>query len=459
MTIAELRAARQTAWAKAEALDAKGKESPLSADDEAAFEAALAEYAQHEAAIKAQEDAAADAAAATAKRASTLASMRAAQAEPGRRRTAPDANQPTVTNVRDRVLDDPKRGFATFAHFALEVWECGGNISAIRSNAKLMAAAGTPTMQQGVTADGGVLVPPAFSTQVWDGARQQSNSMLGYCQQIPLEAGVESITIPAINETSRADGSRWGGIQGYWKAELTTMTATKPAARELKFEPQELYVFGYISDKLLRNSPAAASAMLTTAAADEINFKVGKAIFAGDGAGKPLGFLTHAATISIAKETGQAAATIVAANINKMYARCHINWRQGAVWFTNQDVEPALETLSLAVGTGGVPLYTPPGGISEAPYARLKGLPIIPLEYCKTLGTVGDIVLANLGAYGVVTRSMVDQQQSMHLKFDAAQTAFRFIFEVGGQPLLASAITPHEGTNTTSPIVTLATRS
>ena len=380
----------------------------------------------------------------------------AGYAQPVARKTGSEVREPIV--ARAAVLDDPKRGFENFADFAAEVMDTGSNLGAIQKNGRLMAAAGTG-MTQGVTAEGGVLVPPAFSTQVWDGARQQSNSLLQFCDVQMIDPGVQSVTIPAVNETDRATGSRWGGVRGYWKAELTAMTESRPKFRDVKLEPQELYVLGYISDKLLRNAPGTASGMLAKAAADEINFMIGDSIINGDGAGKPRGFLTHGGTVSQAKETGQAAATITKANIDNMWARCHANWRSGAVWFINQTVEPQLETLSATVGTGGVPVYLPAGGVADTPNARLKGRPVIPIEYCAALGTVGDIVLANLSAYAVGLRGMVDQGVSMHLKFDYAQTAFRFIFEVDGQPWLASPITPFKGSNTLSPFVTLATRS
>jgi len=360
-----------------------------------------------------------------------------------------------TSSVRQMTDDDPKRGFANLGDFAMAVQDAGQNP---RTSQRLMAAAGTG-QQVSVKEDGGVFLPPAFSTEIWDRTRMASNSLLGYTDNIPFPTGVESLTIPAINETSRADGSRHGGIRGYWKAELTSLTSSTPKYREVKFQPNELYVFGFVSDKMLRKAPGTASAVLTAGAADEINFKVGDGIFRGDGAGKPLGFLGHAATLDIAKETGQAAATVVKENIDKMYARCHANWRSGAVWFINQDVEPALEQLSATVGTGGVPVYLPAGGVADTPNARLKGLPVIPIEYCSTLGTSGDICLVNLNAYGVAVVGMVDSAVSIHLKFDFAQSAFRFIFEMDGQPWLPSAITPFKGTNTLSPILTLATRA
>jgi HK97 family phage major capsid protein len=366
---------------------------------------------------------------------------------------------PVVESLRFAAESDPKRGYASFGAFALDVMSAGPGLDGILRNEKLMAAAGTG-MTQGVTAEGGILIPPAFSSEIWDGARKPSESMLGYCDVRSIDPGVQSVTFPGINETDRATGSRWGGVRGYWKSELTAMNESRPKFRDVKIEPQELCVLGYISDKLLRHAPGAASQLLMKAAADEINFLIGDSIVNGDGAGKPVGFVGHAATVSVSKETGQAAATITKANIDKMWSRCHANWRSGAVWFVNQSAEVALEELAVSVGTGGVPVYLPAGGVADTPNARLKGRPVVPIEYCAALGTVGDIVLANLGAYCVGTRGMVDQASSMHLKFDYAQTAFRFIFEVDGQPWLASTLTPYKDTTKTlSPIVTLATRA
>lgn len=369
------------------------------------------------------------------------------------------AGTPGVRLGRQKLAieEDPHRGFKSLAHFAARVYDAGNSP---RGDEMLMqVAAGSPTMQQAVNADGGVLVPPGFSKAIWDKVLVKSNSLLSFCDPITIDPGVESMTFPAINETSRADGSRYGGIRGFWKDELTEMTASKATLREVKYTPHELYVFCYISDKLLRNAPMAASSILERGAAEEIAFKVGDAIFEGDGLAKPVGIKTAPATISVAKETGQPAATIVTANVRKMMARMHANWLSGAVWFVNQDVLPALETLQFEIGTGGVPVMLPPGGLSDSPYARLYGKPVIPLEYCSTLGTVGDIVLANLSAYGAAVRGVVDSQYSIHLKFDFAQTAYRLIFEADGHPWLNSPITPFKGTNTTSPFITLATRA
>lgn len=358
--------------------------------------------------------------------------------------------------VRDAVADDPRRGFRNFAEYVTEITENWANPHA--SNKLMRVAAGTG-MTQAVNADGGVFVPPAFSKAIWDRVMQKSNSLLQYCDPVPIDQGVESVTVPALAETSRVDGSRQGGIRGYWKSELTALTSSKPTFREVKLSPNEVYVFAYISDKLLRNAPGTAASMLEQGCADEIAFKIGDSIINGDGAGKPVGVIGHAGTLSISKETSQAAATILIQNLRKMNARLHPNWKSGAAWFVNPDVLPAIESLVFEVGTGGIPAYLPPGGLSASPYSQLYGMPVIPIEYCATLGTVGDIILGNFKAYAVAVKGLQDTAWSMHLKFDYAQSCYRVIFEMDGQPWLNSVITPYKGSNTLSPFVTLATRS
>ena len=360
--------------------------------------------------------------------------------------------------VHESAKDDDARGWESFGHFAVAVHsrDTGGDVD---NRLRLDAAAGTG-MEQGKKADGGVLVPPAYSARIWNGVDQAPESLLRLTDQLPpLPVGQDSITYPANAETSRADGSRAGGIQGYWKAELTQMTESNPTLREVKYEPEELYVYAFVSDKLLRNA-ANVDGYLTTKATEELSFKIGNAIINGTGTGQPVGIITSAnkAKIAVGKETQQAATTIVTENIDKMVARLHP--RAKPVWLINVDTKPQLWQLVQEVGTAGIPLFR--DNIREGEARTLKGYPVIDIEYCATLGTEGDIILVDLKYYGTITRSGgVRSASSIHLKFDYNQTAFRFLTEVDGQPWLSSAITPYKGATdvTLSPFITLATRS
>lgn len=378
------------------------------------------------------------------------------------RRTAPEGATANEVKVgKQRIEDDPRKGFKSFGEFASLVRNAqtpGNYVRDDRMNF-LNAISGMGTVDG---AGGGFLVPEEFSTAIWDGANQQSDSLLARTDQYPISG--ESLELLANAETSRANGSRWGGVRGYWLAEGDQMTASRPKFRKLKLEPKTLACMAWVTDKLLALSPVSLESYLTRAFQDEINFKIGDAIINGTGAGTPKGILTGTAgttssRVSVTKEGGQAAATIVYANVLKAYARLHPRAMTGAIWLYNVGITPSLNQMTISVGTGGAPVYVPPGGASATPYGTLMGLPLVPCEFCAAPGTEGDLILTNLNWYAAGVRGGVRSASSMHLGFDYNQTAFRALIDVDGQPWLESAITPFKGSDTQSATVTIATRA
>jgi HK97 family phage major capsid protein len=370
--------------------------------------------------------------------------------------TVPGDYQPGRVRVEGQASrHDAQRGFRHAGEFYAAVAAAGTPGARVDDRLEFHTAASG--MNQNSGADGGFAVPPAYSTEIWDGLSSDPDNLLPMTDGYTVDG--ESLTFLANAETSRATGSRYGGVRGYWIAEADQITSSNPKLRRVKIEPQQLAVLVYVTDKLLRNAPAALRQYVNRSATAEINWLTSDAIVNGTGVGKPKGLLVSSARVTVAKETGQGAQTLVANNIIKMWSRCHARARRNAVWLINQDIEPQLYTLSLPVGAGGAPIFLPQGGLSTSPYASLFGRPVMPSEYCQTLGTEGDIILTDLKAYLSGTRGGVDEQMSMHLRFDYAETAFRFMYEVDGQPWTASAITPAKSSNTLSPIVTLAARA
>lgn len=310
---------------------------------------------------------------------------------------------------------------------------------------------------QGIPQDGGFLVQQDFADEIFRLAHEQSN-IIGRTRQIPIGANSNGLIMNAIAETSRATGSRWGGVQAYWAAEGDTATATKPKFRQMEMKLNKLIALMYATDEILQDT-TALGAVANQAVSEEIAWTVENSLFRGTGAGQPAGIIGHAATVSVAKETGQTAATIVAQNVMKMYARLWSRSRANAAWFYNQDIEPQLMAMDLPVGTGGVPVYLPPGGLSQSPYGTLLGRPMIPVEYASTLGTVGDLILADFSQYVTITKGGVIAAESMHVQFLTDQMTYRWTYRVDGQPAWNAALTPANGSNTLSPFVTLATRS
>jgi HK97 family phage major capsid protein len=303
---------------------------------------------------------------------------------------------------------------------------------------------------------GGFLVQVDFIAAIFMLAHDLGE-LLQRVNKIPISANSNGLKIPGIDETSRQTGSRWGGVQSYWLAEGITATPTKPKFRLIEFDLKKLMSLMYTTSEMLEDS-VALTAIAGQAFSEEVMFMTEDGVFEGTGAGQPLGYLNSPALLTIAKENGQATKTVVKENIDKMWARCWGRSRKNAVWFVNQDVEPSLQAMNGAVGTGGELVYMPPGGLSAAPYATLKGRPIVTAEYNSTLGTAGDITLADLSQYTIVDKNGVQAATSMHVAFNTDEMVFRITYRVDGKPMWHNVMTPFKGSNTLSPFVALATR-
>jgi HK97 family phage major capsid protein len=319
---------------------------------------------------------------------------------------------------------------------------------------RLYAATGA---SEGVLSDGGFLVQQDFSNEILRRANEMG-AVQSRVRRIPISAGSNGLKINAINETSRADGSRWGGVQVYWVCEASEKTKSKPEFRQMELDLKKLAGLFYSTDELLQDA-AALQSIAMEAFSEELNFKIEDSIFNGTGAGQMLGIMASGSLITALKQVGQAAATINYQNVLDMWTRLHARSRPNAVWFIDQSVEPQLYTMSLAVGTGGSPVYLPSGGASSAPYATLFGRPVIPVEYCAALGTVGDICLFDLSQYLMIDKGGLQTASSIHVRFIYDETVFRFVYRVDGQPIWNAALTPKSGAATQSPFVVLESRT
>jgi HK97 family phage major capsid protein len=287
-------------------------------------------------------------------------------------------------------------------------------------------------------------------------------NFLSRCDVRTVEGESLSFTVDA--DKDRSGGLIHGAAKAYWIAEADQITSSKFKTRKVKLEPQELAALIYATDKSLRNSPVALEQHIRKVGVNAINFRVGDAVIAGDGSGKPLGIKASGAVVSVSKETGQTAATIVSENVIKMVARLHPAAYARAVWLYNIECLPQLMQMTIGVGTAGVLTFLPSDqALVGVPPMQLVGRPMIPCEYCEALGTKGDIVLADFDGYLVGLRGGeaggVRQATSIHLKFDYAETAFRFMWEIDGQPWLDAALTPYKGSSTLSQFVNLAARA
>ena len=368
-------------------------------------------------------------------------------------RNQPGASEPGPESTKVIVGANRADGkpFATFGHQLAAIYKATlrGDSDA---RAELMAAASGSN--EAVDSEGGYLVQDDFAATI-EKRMNDTGTLLRLMS--PIEVSGTGLVEKVVSETSRATGSRWGGVRGYWVAEGDAITDSKPTFEKTRTELEKVAALGYATDELLADV-AAMSGLYIEAFAEELVFLTEDAIIEGDGLGKPLGIMNAPCLVTQGKETGQAADTFESANISNMWNRFPSRNRANAVWLINQELEPKLDELSIPAGTAALePRYVTygPDGV-----LRIKGRPVVVTEYNSALGDLGDVILADLTEYRLIRKGGVEQAQSMHVKFSTDEMTFRAIYRVGGQPKWRSALTPFKATSgrTVSPFVTLEAR-
>lgn len=352
-------------------------------------------------------------------------------------------------------------GFNNFAHFAHSIFKAGPKLENINETlSKWQEHVKATGLSEGVNADGGFLVPTEFRATLLRNALEQS-IVRPRATIIPMNTN--AIKIPVVAESTHS-GSLFGGVIIYRPDEGGTKTSSKPAFGQVQLNLHKLVGLVYATDELLEDSPVSMQPLLTEMFSAAIAWQEDEDFINGTGAGQALGVMNSPCLVTVNKQTGQPATTIVTQNIIKMWARLYPQSQRNAIWIANNDTFPQLATLTLAVGTGGTALgilNINGNGIADAPNMTLLGKPLFLTEHCQTLGTTGDIILGDWRQYliGQKVGQQIKMDTSIHVNFVYDETAFRFVLRYDGQPWWPSDLTPAHSTNTLSPFVALQSRT
>jgi HK97 family phage major capsid protein len=257
-----------------------------------------------------------------------------------------------------------------------------------------------------------------------------------------------------VDETSRANGSRHGGVVMSFTPEGEEITSSKPKFAMREMNRRKLAGLVWVSNEMLADF-SILEATFSRLFGLEGAFVIENQIVNGGGAMGPLGIVNAGCTISVPKESGQAGATIVAGNIVNMFSRLWAPSKRRAVWLVNSDIAPQLYGLTWATGTATIPLFR----WSDEGEPLLMGRPVIEVEYCPTLGSAGDIILADLAEYFIADPEEIDLKFSGDLGFLTDEAAFRVRMRIDGMPSWATPTTPLNGSATVSPFIALAARA
>lgn len=365
-----------------------------------------------------------------------------------------DSIEPGQSEIEKKALTG---GFKSGGHFVWALIKAGhnrrGEDSAVKSldewdDLQRKAPSG---MFEDSDPDGGLLVPTQFSMDIYR-RMVATNNILNSLNPITVRG--KNMKFLALAENSRVNGSRWGGVQGYWRKEGFQYTPSKPQFRDVRLELNKLTVEVIATEELLEDSEIALETWLNTVVPDEFNFQLNDAVINGTGAGMPRGILASGSKITAGAVAAQGANTLIFQNVLDMYSRVTAGQRGSLIWLYNQDVESSLFRMFLPTGTSaGVAIFTPNesgGGF------RLMGRPALVVEQASSLGTEGDLIAFATDGYACIKKGATQNDVSMHLRFDFDERVFKWRYRFDGEPFDNTPLTPFKGTNTTSSIVTLS---
>lgn len=454
-------------------------------DANAALEAAQAKAAEEGRELSADERAAQDAwdvkidAARTAyddeaTKNSRLALLGSAEPVPGA--------GPVVTDVKLRSEDDPRRGFKNHREFLMAAMENAG-VGRDNLDEKLQPLAVVDKEDRQAGGDFAFMLPEAFtprSLRAAVGSDEQggyADPYGGFAVPKSMGAGVLSVgteldptagrttavpmTTPIVEFLARTDKDHTTSVSGGFtvsrRAETAAAAASRGEMEMVTLKAASLFGLAYATEEILTDSPISFAAIIAAGFASEFPANNLKEKIRGGGGNEFLGVLNSPAKVEVAKETSQAADTIVAENLIKMEARL---WGDG-IWIANQGAKPQLRQAAIvkegSVGGGLINVYSP--SLREGMPDMLLGKPIFYSEFASALGDVGDIMLVNWSQYLEALYQPLQSAESVHVRFVNHERAFKFWLRNAGAPWWRAALTPHKGADSLSPIVTLAARA
>lgn len=362
--------------------------------------------------------------------------------DPARRVGLPGTTVQVVTDEADREIPNDREFFMAVKDAAY------GQVDPRLLSRRVVDATG---LSEGVPADGGYLLRQETNDRILE-RMYDVGEILSRVAADPVGANANGASYNAVDETSRVGGSRFGGVLGYWIGEGGTITPSRPKFRQLDLKLKKVAALCYATDEQIQDTVNLQS-WLERVVPEELRFQAEDAIIEGDGVGKPLGILNAPSLVTVTRTDAN---LVQFADIVSMYSR---RWAgvDDYVWLIHQDVGPQLDQLTLTVGSDVVPPRFVDYGRDGV--MRMKNKEVLESEYCQTLGTKGDIMLASLSQYQTINKGMVQMASSIHVQFVTDEMAFRFIFRIDGEPTWHSALTPLHGSNTVSPFVVLSTAS
>ena len=123
-----------------------------------------------------------------------------------------------------------KKAFRTLGEQMMAVYRSSAPGGQIDARLSTRAASG---LNETNPSDGGFLVQQDFVKTLLK-RTYETGILASRVRRIPISSNSNGLKINAIDEDSRANGSRWGGVQTYWQGEADQLTGSKPKFKQME---------------------------------------------------------------------------------------------------------------------------------------------------------------------------------------------------------------------------------
>ena len=305
-------------------------------------------------------------------------------------------------------------------------------------------------MIEGISSEGGFLVPSETASEI-HAVSLENEIVMPRSNVVPMLTNTKSFPGLKIGDHS---SNLFGGFTASYVAETGTITEADPKTRSVNVNLRKLIGMLRFSNELLADLPNGGKQIINICGKG-LGWYRDRFFLKGNGAGQPLGILNSNCLVTVAKETGQAADTIVYENLTKMMSSMYAGSFGNSVWIAHQTTIPQLLTLTIDVGTAGT--HIPVMKESDGKFSILTR-PVIFTEKTEVLGDKGDIILADFSQYLIGLKEEMRIDLSEHFYFTTDETLARLIERHDGLPLWDTTLTLEDGSTEVSPFVTLAAR-
>ncbi len=370
------------------------------------------------------------------------------------------AKKNNFTAVPATVAESPIKGFGHLLYTAYRAKNNNDTTAKnmLRAHQAEIRKKAPLGMSEGTNSAGGYDVKPEWFQKVWDKTRDYPK-LLEMTSKIP--AASSTLNIPAISESGLADGSRHGGVLGYYVSEGSTATASYPALTQVTATLQTLVILNYVTMQLLQDGNVEGiEKLVNEKCALEILWQQNQAVINGSGSGQPTGILNQPALVTVTHSTNDSAAMFGFDDLAKMYKSLYPPSRSNAVWLMNPEAYSVLLTMTFpnAASTSTYPAWSLTYDAHNEFPLKLFGRPVIECMNNPQLGNVGDIILAALDQLVCYERPGIQVDVSDQIQFTSLQVAYRTCYRYDIKSPWLSSLASVDTHYSYSPFVCLSSR-